>query len=737
MKNPHGPTRSARHLAWAAATTALVAGLLPTATVAAATNCSYVAATKAATINVNGAVTTKVGRNAAGAILVDGTACGAATVTNTDTIAILGDASAQSITLALASGGFAPGATAEAAGTSDIEISLNLGAGNDALAIGGTGAADTIKVGSGGVDPNDDGDVDFSMTSVEGLRIDGGNGNDNLYGTGVNGGPGTSIPLKVYGGNGNDDLRGGLGGDMLYGGAGEDALRGYEGDDSLDGGLDGDLLTGGTGVDVVSYATRTSSIAASIDGTANDGALGEGDNITAEVENVTGGSGADQVTGSSAGNVLLGGPGNDTINGGPGADTLDGGAGADTFTGGAGNDTVSYAARTAAITAWIGGPASGEAGEGDVIDFDVEALRGGSANDVLGDSAVGGAAPSFLFGHAGNDTLHGGGGNDQLYGGEGNDTLIGGTGSNQLFGEAGDDTYQAGDQTLVGVVGADAFSGGPGTDTADYGLRSAAVFVTLNGIAADGQTNEFDNIANDVERVAGGSASDALTGNGNANRFYGNGGNDTLGGLGGLDFLEGGNGNDTINGGDANDTLIGGAGNDTLIGGAGNDSADGGGHNDILDGGVGDDTLNGGNDFDVVTYEAHSSGVSVNLWDGVANEGSAGEYDGFVAIEIVKGSPFNDVLKAADVGMWLYGGAGTDELFGGAGYDHIHGGPNGDWIHLSETGHGPAADDVCSLDGAVDYVGFQGGYINYEADINEDFDGVSRFADPVCQDFVH
>src|SRR5262245_50269822 len=79
-----GPIRSARSLAWVTATTVLVAGLLPTASAAAASTCSYTAATKAVEINLVGAVSTKVSRNAAGAILIDGTACGSATVTTTD-----------------------------------------------------------------------------------------------------------------------------------------------------------------------------------------------------------------------------------------------------------------------------------------------------------------------------------------------------------------------------------------------------------------------------------------------------------------------------------------------------------------------------------------------------------------------------------------------------------------------------------------------------------------------------
>src|SRR6185295_14762220 len=77
----------------------------------------------------------------------------------------------------------------------------------------------------------------------------------------------------------------------------------------------------------------------SIDGVANDGDTGEGDNVKTDVETVVGGDGADTLTGSSGNNKLVGGIGNDSLNGAAGDDILDGGVGADVMVGGAGNDT--------------------------------------------------------------------------------------------------------------------------------------------------------------------------------------------------------------------------------------------------------------------------------------------------------------------------------------------------------------------------------------------------------------
>ena len=66
-------------------------------------------------------------------------------------------------------------------------------------------------------------------------RINGGGGNDTLYG-----GPG----------GGDDLLMGGAGDDRVYGGIGNDTLEGGHGDDQLRGGPDDDMLDGGEGDDV-------------------------------------------------------------------------------------------------------------------------------------------------------------------------------------------------------------------------------------------------------------------------------------------------------------------------------------------------------------------------------------------------------------------------------------------------------------------------------------------------------
>jgi hypothetical protein len=150
-----------------------------------------------------------------------------------------------------------------------------------------------------------------------------------------------STPATILGGGGNDVLRGGSGNDRLEGGPGADSLDGAAGNDSELGG-DGadafpqgrspngaDALQGGGGVDEVGYGKRSAGIAVSLDGAANDGEAGEGDNVGADVEMVGGGSGSDRIVGSAAQNRLDGGAGNDFIDGREGTDTLSGGRGAD------------------------------------------------------------------------------------------------------------------------------------------------------------------------------------------------------------------------------------------------------------------------------------------------------------------------------------------------------------------------------------------------------------------------
>jgi len=220
----------------------------------------------------------------------------------------------------------------------------------------------------------------------------------------------------VVGGAGDDVLTGADNADMLVGGNGDDTLAGGLGNDSLIGGngLDwfaegsapngSDVFSGGAGIDTVDYSGRVASIAVTMDGaSANDGdSLGEGDNVSADVENLLGGSGNDTLTGNTSNNMISGGAGDDAI------------------AGGAGNDMLSYASSASGVTAALPDPAlgapstgNGAAGENDRIDPSIENLTGSAHDDRL----TGNRAANELSGGAGNDTLIGGAGDDILEGG--------------------------------------------------------------------------------------------------------------------------------------------------------------------------------------------------------------------------------------------------------------------------------------------------------------------------------
>jgi Ca2+-binding RTX toxin-like protein len=115
-----------------------------------------------------------------------------------------------------------------------------------------------------------------------------------------------------------------------------------------------------------------------------------------------------------------------------------------------------------------------------------------------------------------------------------------------------------GNDNLRGGAGNDSLDGGTGSDIADFSEKTTAVVLTLNGgtnaTASIGGVAE-DTIVN-IENIAGGSASDTLTGDALANSLSGNGGNDTLSGFGGNDTLTGSDGNDNLTGGNGNDTFL-------------------------------------------------------------------------------------------------------------------------------------------------------------------------------------
>ena len=205
---------------------------------------------------------------------------------------------------------------------SDGPDGIAAGAGNDTVR-GGAGD-DSLDGQSGDDDLRGEFDADILNGGPDQDKLNGGFSADKLFG-----GTGND---EVNGSIGEDEVSGGPDDDSLLGGAGSDELSGDAGDDNLQGQAGADVLAGSIGTDTVEYSAYTNPITVDLDGSPfDDGIENEGDSVRADVENVTGGAGADKLTGNGNQNVLIGAQGDDMIEGGAESDTLIGASGADTL----------------------------------------------------------------------------------------------------------------------------------------------------------------------------------------------------------------------------------------------------------------------------------------------------------------------------------------------------------------------------------------------------------------------
>jgi hypothetical protein len=138
----------------------------------------------------------------------------------------------------------------------------------------------------------------------------------------------------------------------IAGGPGDDLVQAYQTNGVIDGGSGNDrfevdrrysinqfppeitpggVLRGGDGTDTVDYTLALQDVDVSLDGKANDGRQGEGDNVMPDVENVVGAAFGSALIGSNGPNELTGGLGDDQLVGAAGQDRLDGSSGNDTI----------------------------------------------------------------------------------------------------------------------------------------------------------------------------------------------------------------------------------------------------------------------------------------------------------------------------------------------------------------------------------------------------------------------
>jgi hypothetical protein len=274
---------------------------------AAAAACQFDATTAKVTVGYSGPGTVaRIKRGPSGEILVDGAACGAATVTNTDTILAQAGSGRQQLIIDLSGGSFSPGKTPESGSISEIEFQVDAGNGGeyplgDDVTVSGRSVADTIRFGGTGIFLDGDVDPDVTTTNVETLTALGNGGDDHLLGTGDGaGGPAASLPLLLSGGAGNDELVGGDVKDTLDGGDGNDTELGGGDADTIKEGTapnGADVLDGGASpYDRIEYAARTTGVRIDMNGNADDGAPGEGDNVKDTSEYLVGGAGDDTGT---------------------------------------------------------------------------------------------------------------------------------------------------------------------------------------------------------------------------------------------------------------------------------------------------------------------------------------------------------------------------------------------------------------------------------------------------------
>jgi Ca2+-binding RTX toxin-like protein len=241
-------------------------------------------------------------------------------------------------------------------------------------------------------------------------------------------------------------------------------------------------------------------------------------------------------------------------------------------------------------------------------------IVGTEGADVL----IGTPHRDVIVGLGGDDTIFGGGsGRDFICAGAGADGVLGGSGRDRIAGNRGDDVLlgESAADTLKGGQGIDYIEPGPGRDEADGGgppLDVISYLASSSAVHVDFSTG-----------MAVGEGKD---------RFQ------------------------RIN------AVVGSNGNDSLIGSTGEELFVPVGGNDNVDGELGSDAI---------LYALSPQGVIVNLAGGSSlGEGS----DTLAGLEVVSGSPLDDVITGDARYNWLSGGDGNDQLDGLVGDDSLDGG---------------------------------------------------------------
>jgi Ca2+-binding RTX toxin-like protein len=468
---------------------------------------------------------------------------------------------------------------------------------------------------------------------------------------------------------------------------------------------------GGSGNDTLSY----SPVSAALNVNLLTGTItGRGTDIISDIENVTGGSGADTFVGDTNSNTFIGGSGSDlidysgalgpiianmvsgvvsisgeandqislmeTVIGTSGNDTLISSSATETFTAGGGIDVLSFAGGTTAVTVNL---SSGNAtGQGTDRYTGVESFVGSTLNDTFNASGAGTSGNETFDGNSGIDIISyssvGTGvtvdlltgtaisastGTDTLLnieratGGSGADIFIGDSAGNSFSGAGGNDTFIAGS-------GDDTFNASTGNDWVSYANATSGVVINL---ATNTVTGYGTDILSSIEFAIGSDFNDTIIGpNTTANNSY-------QGGTG-IDLLSFANvsANMVIH---LDTGTVTGRGTDIIsdfenaTGGSGADQFFGDGNDNIFTGGLGNDSYTGNSGIDTVSYEGSTAAINATLSAGAGSSTGQGS-DVFVSgIERIIGSDNNDTFNGGTGDQTFVGGLGNDTLIGGGGND--------------------------------------------------------------------
>jgi Ca2+-binding RTX toxin-like protein len=442
-----------------------------------------------------------IAANNTGAVIIGGG--GIDTITAPGARVVLGDTG----TVTLSTAGVLLRAVSDTAATGAADtIRLQSGGG---VVIGGIGADTISAVGGDDFLIGDNGDVTFASGVVDGI---------------------TSLFIA---GSGNDSLTGGTGRDVLIGGGGADTLTTGDGENIAIG--DHAILSGLAAATAAGILIPRQGSTFVILATATEDASGGADRIT-------GGIGRDLLVGGQGADTIMGGAGDDDIIGGHFVDVArqDVGAlaladGANLIDGGAGDDVV-LAAHGLIQTA--------------LNNIDARLSNGSAASaDPLGRLARNIRAytdPTHTTTRFGANIVTGGAGNDMLFGGQGADLLFGDL-SLTLTSTGTFDTRVGANPSVL--TGANAYAYLVATRTTTWNaIRTAsttgAVSLMQRTVAA-GTEWLFASVAS-----ADAGAGDIVI---------------VRPGIGGVPATAG---DDYIEGGAGNDVLVGGAGASDLIGGS-------------------------------------------------------------------------------------------------------------------------------------------------------------------------